>query len=128
MPHLTLEYTGNVSGVVRPAELLPELHQVLAQEAGIAIGNCKSRAIRRDDFCVGQGEDRRAFVHLEIRVLEGRSPEVKKALSEHSLAVLEDHLASASSELDLQLTVEIVDMQRAGYFKAQRSGTIERRT
>ena len=128
MPHLMLEYTGNVSGVIRPDELLPELHQVLAQEAGINIGNCKSRAIRRDDYCIGQGEDRQAFVHLEIRVLEGRSSEVKKAIGEHSLAVLEDHLASASHELDLQLTVEIVDMQRTGYFKVQRSGTIERRT
>ena len=122
MPHLTLEYTENVSQGIRPGELLPQLHEVLAREAGVDFGNCKSRAIRRDDYCIGQGEARQAFVHLEIRVLEGKSPEIKMAIGERSLAVLEEHLGLSAAELNVQLTVEIVDMQREGYFKVVKGG------
>jgi 5-carboxymethyl-2-hydroxymuconate isomerase len=122
MPHLTLEYTGNVSGVIRPVELLPELHEVLAREAWLDIRNCKSRAICREDYYIGQGTGRQAFVHLEIRLLEGRSSEVKHDIGESILAVLWDHLSTTPADLNLQLTVEIVDMQRAVYFKAERGG------
>ena len=124
MPHLTLEYTENVSQEIRPSELLPELYELLAREAGIDIGNCKSRAICRDEYHIGRGETRQAFVHLEIRVLEGRPPEVKRAIGKRSLAVLDEHLGQSAAELNVQLTVEIVDMQRAGYFKVQRDSAV----
>ena len=118
MPHLRLEYTGNVSQQVRADELLPALHRLLARVAGIQAGNCKSRLVRLSEYCVGGGEAGHAFVHLEIRVLEGRAPEVKREIGERSLAVLEEYFAPARSESELQITVEVIDMQRASYFKA----------
>jgi 5-carboxymethyl-2-hydroxymuconate isomerase len=118
MPHLTLEYTGNLVQQVRAGELLPALHRLLAQVAGIEAGNCKSRLVRLDDYCVGGGETRHAFVHLEIRILAGRAPEVKREIGAQSLAVLEDYFAPSLSEFELQITVEVIDMRRASYFKA----------
>lgn len=116
MPHLTLEYTDNLGSASSFDELFAQLHQVLAEVGGIALGNCKSRAIRLDDYFVGGGGAQHAFVHLTIRFLAGRSTEVKQQIGRQSLAVLKQHFP-LSAALDLQLTVEIQGIERATYCK-----------
>lgn len=116
MPHLTLEYTNNLCPIANFNEIFGQLHRVLAEVGGIPLGNCKSRAIRLDDYFVGEGSARQAFVHLTIRFLAGRSTELRRQISRQSLAVLQAHLAPPA-ELDLQLTVEIQEIERATYAK-----------
>jgi len=116
MPHVVLEYTGNLRPVATFGELFAQLHHVLAEVGGISPGNFKSRAIRLDDYFVGEGGDRQAFVHLTIHLFAGRSTELKQQLGRQSLAVLRQHFPP-SGELDLQLTVEIQEIERATYCK-----------
>ena len=116
MPHLTLEYTNNLDPTANFDELFGQLHRVLAEVGGIPLGNCKSRAIRLDDYYVANGGDRHAFVHLTIRFLAGRSTAVKQQIGRHSLAVLQRHFSSTAG-LNLQLTVEIQEIERATYCK-----------
>jgi 5-carboxymethyl-2-hydroxymuconate isomerase len=117
MPHLILEYTENVGQDVLFRELLAQLHQVLADTAGIQIENCKSRALRRDVACIGRGEPQGAFVHLEVRLLAGRSPELKQTIGRQYLDILQGTFGPSPAELRLQITVEIVDMEPGAYFK-----------
>jgi 5-carboxymethyl-2-hydroxymuconate isomerase len=116
MPHLTLEYTNNLCPTAGFNELFAQLHRVLAEVGGIPLANCKSRAIRLDDYFVGGGGARQAFVHLTIRFLAGRSTELKRQLGRQSLSVLRQHFPP-SAELDLQLTVEIQEIERSTYCK-----------
>jgi 5-carboxymethyl-2-hydroxymuconate isomerase len=116
MPHLTLEYTGNLRPAASFDELFAQLHQVLAEVGGISPDNCKSRAIRLDDYFVGGGGARQAFVHLTIRFLAGRPTELKQQIGRRSLSVLQQHFPP-STDLDLQLTVEIQEIERATYCK-----------
>jgi 5-carboxymethyl-2-hydroxymuconate isomerase len=118
MPHLTLEYTGNIDQEIRVAEVFPRLHQVLEQVADVDPANCKSRAIRLDCYWIGLGDEGNAFVHLTIRLLAGRSAAVKRELGGRSLRILEEYFAPSAAALALQLTVEVVNMERQGYFKA----------
>lgn len=118
MPHLTLQYTGNIEQEIRVAELFPRLHRVLEQVAGVDVLNCKSRAVHLDRYCIGVGDAEGAFVHLEIRLLEGHSAAVKQEVGERSLRILEAYFAPAAKGLALQVTVEVVDMLRQSYFKA----------
>ena len=112
MPHLTLEYTANLTPAADPAGLLLELHQAIAGAAGIQIENFKSRAIRRDLYAVGAGLSDEAFVHLEIAVFGGRPPETRDEVGRTSLAILVRHFGPV-----VQITVEIREMDRAAYFK-----------
>lgn len=116
MPHLTLEYTDNVVPSLNFGQVFARLHRVLAEVGGIPLGNCKSRAIRLDDYFVGEGGAGQAFVHLTIRFLAGRSTELKQRIGSQSLAVLQQHFPPLA-ERDLQLTVEIQEIERATYFK-----------
>jgi 5-carboxymethyl-2-hydroxymuconate isomerase len=112
-----LEYTANIKQEIDLADLLVQLHLVLVDVGGIPLGNCKSRAIRLDDFHIAGGEARHAFVHLTIRFLEGRSTELKQQIGRQSLGILEKSFAPSFTEFDLQITVEIKDIERATYFK-----------
>jgi len=116
MPHLTLEYTENVQPEVAFDDLFARLHQVLVNVGAIAIGNCKSRARCLDIYYIGDGEPQHAFVHLVIRLIEGRSVELKRQIGRECLEVLEEFF-TPSPGLELQTTVEIQDIERTTYLK-----------
>jgi 5-carboxymethyl-2-hydroxymuconate isomerase len=117
MPHLVLEYSSNVAFPPDPGRLFDRLHRGLHETGGISIGNCKSRARAADPFYVASGEGAGAFVHLDVRFLEGRSNEVLDAVGRGALETLEHWFREAGENLDLQLTVEIREIERSAYFK-----------
>lgn len=121
MPHLTLEYSSDLPAETASEALLLELHGIVAREGGIPIANCKSRAVERRLFAVGDGSADEGFVHLDVAFLEGRGDDVRRKVGE---ALLEELVAIyADSERSLQITVEVRDIHSAGYFKYP-AGTI----
>jgi 5-carboxymethyl-2-hydroxymuconate isomerase len=124
MPHLTLEYTANIQREIEFEELFCRLHDVLADVGGIKKENCKSRAVQRDRFYLGDG-DESGFVHLDVRFLEGRAPDVKQVIGATILSVLLEYYVAGEEEFAPQITVEIRDIERAAYFKYP-EGTLER--
>jgi 5-carboxymethyl-2-hydroxymuconate isomerase len=117
MPHLTIEYTKNLTPIHPFDGLFGRLHDVLAELGGIKRGNCKSRAVKVDRFYVGEGAAGSAFVHANIRFLEGRSAVIKQDIGRAILAVLRESFVAPEDVRDLQITVEIRDIQRSMYFK-----------
>jgi 5-carboxymethyl-2-hydroxymuconate isomerase len=117
MPHLTLEYTANLSDTPPTGELLLSLHQLLSSVAGIRVGNCKSRWRKVEDWVVGEGDAKDAFVHLDFRFLEGRSLDIQQAVGQGALEVLKAHFHPAPEGVDLQITVEVGEIGKATYFK-----------
>lgn len=117
MPHLTLEYTANLQERAPDPDLLLSLHRLLESFAGIKIGNCKSRWRMVEEWLVGDRKGESAFVHLDLRFLEGRPLSVKQAVGAGAMELLRAHFAPASKGLDLQITVEVGDIRKATYFK-----------
>jgi len=117
MPQITLEYSANVQPGVALSELFAGIHRILSTVGKINIGNCKSRAYVANEYRIGAGEDNLGFVHLEVRFLEGRDKALVRSLGSQLLQLLKAGFAEASARLDLQITVEIQDIERAGYFK-----------
>jgi len=127
MPHLTLEHTANITQDIDPQTLFSSLHQILAEVGGISIDNCKSRAIPLHSYHIGAGDPDAAFVHLVIRFLKGRSLTLKQEIAQQSIERLSAYFAPSATELALQITVEIVDIQRQTYFKIPK-GTLSSNT
>ena len=117
MPQITLEYTANIIQEIQARELFSNIHHMLEEVGVIRIENCKSRAIRLDDYYIANGKIESAFIHLEIRFIEGRSPDMKAEIGQQSLAFLETYFTESILSLDLQITVEINDIHKHGYFK-----------
>jgi 5-carboxymethyl-2-hydroxymuconate isomerase len=117
MPHLTLEYTANLSGTPPTPELLLSIHGLLNAVAGIRPENCKSRWREVDEWVVGFGDSRSAFVHLDLRFLEGKPLDVQQAVGEGVLDILKAHFLPEPPGLDLQITVEVQEIRKPTYFK-----------
>jgi 5-carboxymethyl-2-hydroxymuconate isomerase len=117
MPHLTMEYTSNLAGTPPTPELLLTVHGLLGAVAGIRPENCKSRWREVEKWVVGSGAPGTAFVHLEIRFLEGRALEVQQAVGEGALGILKDHFLPGPEGVDVQITVDVQEIRKATYFK-----------
>ncbi len=116
MPQLILEYSANIEQNIDFQELLSQLHHVLSETAGVSIGNCKSRAVKREDYCVGDGDEMNAFVHVDVGLFP-RDLEVKQAIGQQMLKVLENAYAPSMQDHNLQITVWVRDIQPEFYFK-----------
>jgi 5-carboxymethyl-2-hydroxymuconate isomerase len=115
MPHLRLEHSSDLPAETASEALLLELHGILARDGGIPIANCKSRVVECRRYAVGDGSGEESFVHLEVAFLEGRDDEVYLRIGEALLARL--LTAYRTVERELQITVELRDIARRGYFK-----------
>ncbi len=117
MPHLIVEYSHHLAGFPA-AQALAELNQAVTSSPEIVDeADLKSRAVQVQHCAVGTAPPaRRAFVHAQLRLLSGRSPEAKADLSERIAAVLRQ-LTPRPEGVLVQLSVEIVDMDRGSYIK-----------
>ncbi|HLO67615.1 MAG TPA: 5-carboxymethyl-2-hydroxymuconate Delta-isomerase [Holophaga sp.] len=118
MPHTLLEYTANVADRPDFQVFWADLHRHLAAEAPCRIQDIKSRATRLEDFRMGAGDRESAFVHLTIRIMEGRTPEVLERVGRGALELLGRAFPLALASQEADLTVEIAGMRRDAYFKA----------
>ncbi len=66
---------------------------------------------------MAQGEPQLAFVHLDVRFMEGRTLEVKQILGQQMKAALMKWFRVEDELVEIQITVEIRDIERVGYFK-----------
>ena len=116
MPHIVLEYSSDLDPLPDFRQVFGQVHGILDDVAGARIANAKSRAVPVEAY-VGDGDVHRAFSHLEIRLMEGRSTEVKAEISARCLEVLVAAFGDISPNCDLQITVHVTDLERATYAK-----------
>lgn len=115
MPHLTLEYSGNLSGLdVRQA--LVSLNAALLDSGHFDAPDIKSRAIPLEAFLVGDGIESAAFMHVTLRLLSGRTSETRGLLASALLKVLTGVLPRIASQ-STQLSVEVIELDSVVYAK-----------
>ena len=117
MPHLIVEYTDNLTNFPELQVLTALNTAVIASGQVHAETDLKSRIVRTTQFAIGTDRAAsRGFVHAELRLLTGRTPEIKRDLSDRIAAVLRE-LTPKPEGMLVQLSVDIVDMDRGAYTK-----------
>ncbi|CAG7631174.1 5-carboxymethyl-2-hydroxymuconate Delta-isomerase [Actinacidiphila bryophytorum] len=114
MPHTTVEYSGTLAEALDRPAFGKALHEALVTVAGGRAGGCKTRFVRHDDLWIADGSPHHAMVHVEISLLSGRTPEVKRALTEAVLAALREHTAP-TPQYAVQFSVDLRDLDREAY-------------
>jgi len=120
MPHLVVEYTNNLLPGFDAVQALATLNRALIASGQFEEADIKSRAVVLDTFLVGTAPAGRAFVHARLDLLSGRSAAVKRELSAALLAAL-SRACPERTDLEIQLSVEIADLDRDSYAKESRS-------
>ncbi len=116
MPQITIEFSANLGTAFAAPAFARQLHGRLVEHADAALANCKTRLVRHDGFLIGDGDPGAAMVHVDLRVLPGRSEDQKRRLGEAVLADLAAAVGGATG-FDIQLTVEVRELDGAHYHK-----------
>ena len=109
MPHLTLEYSSNLEFEIQP--LLARLHSELVATGAVHLKALKSRAVRRTDYRIADGNPDYAFVVVSLVILEGRPPEVQREFARRVMAVLKETFGDRFEDGYLSLSVDIKEMR-----------------
>lgn len=115
MPQLNIEYTANL-GMAIDANTLKKFHQVLMSTGEFGEIDIKSQARQITTYAVGTAAIPRAYISAKLAILSGRSTETKQMLSGALLMAIQDWLQPKPDD-NVQITVEILDMDRASYAK-----------
>ena len=98
-------------------QLLTELNAFVCGHPSILDeADVKARLLPVSQFEIGSAPANRGFVHVQLRLLAGRTPEVKKELSDAIAAVLRAEVPQPAGVM-VQLSAEIADMDKASYYK-----------
>ncbi len=119
MPHLRLEYSSNLKDHVHFREIFPACHSILAKTANADVARCQSRAIPCDQFFVGDGSAREAFIALEIILLEGRSTEQLEEMGRQTLKLLENAFSHLAQRFNMQISVRYTEFPSSTYYKIE---------
>ncbi|MBY4895985.1 5-carboxymethyl-2-hydroxymuconate Delta-isomerase [Cupriavidus sp. AU9028] len=117
MPHLVIEFTENVRLACSAEELLEQANATLLASGQFNEPDIKSRCIKLDIYRQGVEAVERAFVHARLSILDGRDLATRKALGEAVSEVLAEAVRPGGEGSQVQVTVEVLEMERATFAK-----------
>lgn len=124
MPHLIVEYSANLEGVVDVPALLSAVHAAALATGVFPIGGLRTRAARRAAYVIADGHPDNGFIHVQARIGSGRAPEVRQAAAEQIFAAVKSATAAAFAGGPLGLTFEIVEIDPVGALRHNNLHTI----
>jgi 5-carboxymethyl-2-hydroxymuconate isomerase len=98
---------------------------VLVNRAGAELFRCQSRAICSENFCVGDGGKKRAFVYLQVLLLEGRTPKQLQETGSELLKILQDEFKNLLVHYNAQISVHLNEIPADRSYKSNHYFKIE---
>jgi 5-carboxymethyl-2-hydroxymuconate isomerase len=123
MPHLIIEWSGNLRGRVDFEALLKIAHEAALGTGAFAVAALRTRGCERAHYRVADGSPDCAFVHATLRIRPGRDAATKRRIGETVFEAIADHLAPVFEAIPLGLTFEVHEIDTANRYV---KGSIER--
>jgi 5-carboxymethyl-2-hydroxymuconate isomerase len=113
MPHIVVEYSSNLEGLVDVSDMLNDMHSALAAE-GVDKFRVKTRGVSIPHSVVGDtAPNVGQMIHITLLLLEGRDDALKQQYSKPLYNVAKS--ATQSVVPDCSVTLEVRDMSAATY-------------
>lgn len=110
MPHAWVEYSKNIELEDEVETLGKAVYDAMLETKIFPIAGIRVRMTCVEEFLVGDLEPDRSFVHLSIRIGEGRSSDTKKVAADLIFQRLSKHLATLSSRRPLAFAFEMQEI------------------
>lgn len=121
MPHIAIEYSGNLDEVLDMSAFCEAL-RVAGIETGVfPMPGIRVRAFRADHYAIADGDPKHGFIDISVRLREGRPKEKKEAATAHLFAAAKSFLAPAFEGHSIALSLEMRDIDAA---LSPKAGTI----
>ena len=111
MPHFIVEYSANLTDKVDIPDVLTAVHTAALETKVFPVGGLRVRAFRCDDYLVADGHPDNCYLHMTLRMGQGRDAETKMAAGEAVFAALCDSMAYAfdNNALGISFAIEELD-------------------
>jgi 5-carboxymethyl-2-hydroxymuconate isomerase len=112
MAHFIYEYSANL-----PAEqldlqvLMAKMHTAAAATGVFPLSGMRSRAIRCDDYRIGEGDPNHGFLNLSMKVGHGRDLETRMAMGRTLFELLIEHLQPVFASRGLAVSFEMRELE-----------------
>lgn len=122
MPHTIIEHSFKISEPKINSLLLKFNQNIAKNDGGFDITQCKARAVFCQNFVVADGSSQQDFMHITIKIMQGRSLEIRKKLAENLLIVAKDFLRDFLKENNfskntIALSLDIAELEKEIYQK-----------
>lgn len=112
MAHFIYEYSANL-----PEELLDlpglmaKVHQAAANSGVFPLTGIRSRAMRCDDFLVGDGNPDNGFINLSIKLGRGRDLDTRMQIGQQLFDIIVQHLQPILDQQGLAISFEMRELE-----------------
>ena len=112
MPHCIIEHSEEILSSVNPRQLIDSVLSGAKKSTLFQLDHIKLRTQSYEYYQKGDVQQA-GFIHVTVRILQGRTVDQRQDLSEKVLFELESLALQ-----DVTITVEIVEMETASYSKS----------
>lgn len=110
MPHVIIEYSGNVADHCSVQALVNSVHKAAESHSLTPEHALRTRAVGRDHYRIADGDERYAFVAITARLGAGRSQMMKDDYQTLLIDTVESFLATNAPGLITALSVEVQEI------------------
>ncbi len=110
MPHIIVSYAKEIEDQTAPKKLVEAAWEGAAASGLFGKKDIKARALPVVDYITGESD--KPFIHVDVKLLPGRTDEQKAALNKLVL----DYLVAVVDE-NIEITVNASDLAKASYAK-----------
>ena len=116
MPILNFEYTANLKIDQKIPDFLLEAHHILVAEIGTDLRTCRSCIIKREQYIIGDGDAKNAFILLAIQILPGRTEAQKDRVGKLLVNKIKQDFEAEISNHDVQVRVYVTETDKKHYY------------
>jgi len=112
MAHFIYEYSANLPAAeLDLAGLMEKMHAAAADSGVFPLAGLRSRAIRCEDFRVGDGNPQHGFINLSMKVGRGRALATRMEIGQVLFDLMLAHLEPLSSSRGLAVSFEMRELE-----------------
>ena len=107
MPHIQIDYSGNLEEVVDMAALCEQIRAAAVDVATFPTAGVRVRAVRVDHYAIADGNPKHGFIDVSIRLRAGRSEDEKQNATHRIFDVAHDFIRPALRSRSIALSLEL---------------------
>jgi len=116
MPHIVVEYSGNLDGRVDIPGLVGAIHHAAFDTGVFELAAIRTRAERRDVFRIADGNPENAFIAISARIAP-RPDEVRHRVGQAIFDATVAFTAQLFARSPLAISVEVLNIDNTAAFR-----------
>lgn len=110
MPHLRIEYSGNLEDRVDFSAFCQVMHKCIINSGLFAIAAVRVRTFRANHYVIADQLPENSFIDLQFSIAEGREPHNVKQVGDLMFKAATEYLASLFDTPHFALSFQITEM------------------